>query len=98
MLFSSVRVPSLKSLGLVGDALTHAGLVLMNVQLVGMLLGGILWGVWGDKRGRLSVLFGSILLYSLANLANAWVTSVPAYALLRFLSGVGLAGEFGAGI
>jgi MFS family permease len=68
------------------------------MQMSGMLLGGIAWGVLGDKRGRLSVLFGSIVMYSLANLANAFVTSVPQYAVLRFVAGVGLAGELGAGI
>jgi MFS family permease len=66
--------------------------------MIGMLLGGILWGVLGDKRGRLSVLFGSILLYSLANIANGMVTDVTWYAVLRFVAGVGLAGELGAGI
>src|ERR1043165_5608564 len=66
--------------------------------MAGLLTGGILWGILGDKRGRLSVLFGSILLYSLANLANGFVTTVPQYAVLRFIAGVGLAGELGAGI
>lgn len=66
--------------------------------MAGLLVGGIIWGIMGDKRGRLSVLFGSILLYSLANIANGFVTSVPQYALLRFIAGIGLAGELGAGI
>ena len=98
ILFSIVRVPSLQSLGLSGEALLSQGLFILNAQMLGMLLGGIIWGVLGDKKGRLSVLFGSILLYSLANLANAFVTNVPAYALLRFVAGIGLAGELGAGI
>src|SRR4029453_15520966 len=68
------------------------------MQMIGMLVGGVLWGVLGDKRGRLSVLFGSILLYSAANLANAFVQSVGAYAALRAIAGIGLAGELGAGI
>jgi MFS family permease len=97
-LFSVVRVPSLKSLGVVGDQLLPEGVFLLNMQLAGLLLGGILWGVLGDKKGRLSVLFGSILLYSLANIANGMITSLPQYAVLRFIAGIGLAGELGAGI
>jgi MFS transporter, putative metabolite:H+ symporter len=71
---------------------------LLNMQMVGMLIGGIIWGILGDKKGRLSVLFGSIALYSVANIANAFVTSIPAYAFARFFAGVGLAGELGAAI
>jgi predicted MFS family arabinose efflux permease len=98
ILFSVIRVPSLTSLGLTGDELLESGVLLLNMQMAGMLVGGIAWGVMGDRRGRLSVLFGSILLYSLANLANAFVQDVPTYAVLRFIAGVGLAGELGAGI
>ncbi|WP_396623686.1 MFS transporter [Luteitalea sp.] len=98
LLFSIVRIPSLKSLGLQGDELLHAGERLLNMQMTGMLLGGLLWGVLGDRKGRLSVLFGSIFMYSAANIANAWVQSVEAYAWLRFVAGIGLAGELGAGI
>ena len=98
VLFSVVRIPSLKSLGLSPEEITKEGIFLINMQMIGMLVGGILWGVLGDKKGRLSVLFGSILLYSLANIGNAFVTDVPQYALLRFIAGVGLAGELGAGI
>ena len=98
LLFSIVRVPSLQALGLSGDELLKEGIYLINVQMAGLLAGGILWGILGDKRGRLSVLFGSILLYSLANIANGFVTTVPQYAFLRFVAGVGLAGELGAGI
>lgn len=98
VLFSVIRVPSLTALGLHGDALLREGLFLLDMQMLGMLLGGIAWGVLGDKRGRVSVLFGSILLYSLANIANGFVTSVGAYAALRFVAGAGLAGELGAGI
>ncbi|GAA4498362.1 MFS transporter [Hymenobacter ginsengisoli] len=96
ILFSIVRVKSLTALG-VTDVKTE-GEFLLQVQMGGMLLGGILWGVLGDKRGRLSVLFGSILLYSLANLANAFVHTMGQYAWLRLIAGVGLAGELGAGI
>lgn len=98
ILFSIVRVESLKSLGLSGDDLLHTGVYLINMQMFGMLVGGVLWGVWGDKRGRISVLFGSILLYSVANLANGMVQTVGQYAFWRFIAGVGLAGELGAGI
>ncbi|RYC66853.1 MULTISPECIES: MFS transporter [Spirosoma] len=97
-LFSVVRVPSLKALGVSEEQLLPEGVFLLNMQLAGLLIGGVLWGVLGDKRGRLSVLFGSILLYSLANIANGMVTDLNQYALLRFIAGVGLAGELGAGI
>ncbi|MBI5402601.1 MAG: MFS transporter [Ignavibacteriae bacterium] len=98
ILFSIVRVVSLKSLGISGDELMTDGVLLLNMQMGGMLIGGIIWGVIGDKKGRISVLFGSILLYSLANLANGFVQNVPQYAVLRFIAGIGLAGELGAGI
>ena len=97
-LFSVVRVPSLKALGVDGDRLLSEGILLLNAQMAGLLIGGIFWGVLGDKKGRLSVLFGSILLYSLANIANGFVTSLDQYVLLRFVAGLGLAGELGAGI
>jgi MFS family permease len=93
MLFSVVRIASLKDLGLSGQDLTDKGLLVLNLQMFGMLVGGIAWGVLGDRRGRMSVLFGSIVLYSLANIANAYVQSVEAYAALRFVAGIGLAGE-----
>lgn len=98
ILFQVIKNPSLEALGLKGQALTDAGLDLMNWQMIGMLIGGILWGILGDKKGRLSVLFGSIIMYSVANFANAFVTDIPTYALLRFVAGIGLAGELGAGI
>lgn len=98
VLFSIVRIPSLTDLGVKGAALTDDGLLLLNMQMGGMLLGGILWGILADRRGRLTVLFGSILLYSLANLANGFVQTLPQYAVLRLLAGIGLAGELGAGI
>jgi MFS family permease len=98
LLFSIVRVTSLRSLGVEGEQLLVAGERLLNMQMTGMLLGGLIWGVLGDRRGRLSVLFGSIFLYSAANIANAWVQSVEAYAWLRLIAGIGLAGELGAGI
>ena len=97
-LFSVVRVPSLKALGTAPDRLLPDGIMLLNMQMAGLLLGGIFWGVLGDRRGRLSVLFGSILIYSLANIGNGFVTTLNQYALLRFVAGVGLAGELGAGI
>ncbi len=99
ILFAIVRVKSLTELGVSEPArLLDEGITLLNMQMLGMLLGGILWGVLGDKRGRLSVLFGSILLYSLANVANGFVTDVSQYAALRFIAGIGLAGELGAGV
>jgi MFS family permease len=98
ILFSIVRVTSLRSLGVPEDQILSQGVLLLNMQMGGMLLGGIIWGVLGDKRGRLSVLFGSIVMYSLANIANGLVTSVPQYAALRLIAGIGLAGELGAGI
>ncbi len=98
LLFSIVRRSSLSALGVPAEELFAQGEFLLRVQMAGLLLGGIVWGIMGDKRGRLSVLFGSILLYSLANIANGFVTSVPQYAVLRFVAGIGLAGELGAGI
>lgn len=97
-LFSVVRVPSLKSLGLTGEQLLNDGIILLDMQMAGLLIGGIFWGILGDKKGRLSVLFGSIIIYSLANIANGFVSSFGQYAALRFLAGLGLAGELGAGI
>ena len=98
LLFSIVRRPSLISLGVPEDQLFDQGEHLLRVQMAGLLVGGIIWGIMGDKRGRLSVLFGSILLYSLANIANGFVTSVDQYVILRFIAGIGLAGELGAGV
>jgi MFS family permease len=98
LLFSIVRIPSLQTLGYSGEDLMIKGTLLLEIQMLGLLTGGILWGILGDKKGRLSVLFGSILLYSLANIANGFVTTLPQYAILRFIAGVGLAGELGAGI
>ena len=101
LLFGIVRVPSLNDLGLDVDT---SGTLILNFQMVGLLLGGILWGVFGDVKGRLSVLFGSILVYSLANIACGFLPSFPfedktmVYAILRFIAGIGLAGELGAGI
>jgi MFS family permease len=98
VLFGVVRISSLKSLGIVNDELMNVGVHLINYQMVGILLGGIFWGIVGDKRGRISVLLGSIFLYSVANILNAFVTEVGQYAILRFIAGVGLAGEVGAAI
>jgi MFS family permease len=97
-LFNIVRMPSLKAIGLSGEDLFHKGLIILDIQMTGMLLGGMIWGILGDKKGRLSVLFGSIILYSLANIANGFVTSFDQYAVLRFIAGIGLAGELGAGV
>lgn len=98
ILFNVVRRQSLLSLGVAEADLLNVGIQILDYQLIGMIIGGIGFGILGDKRGRLSVLFASILLYSVANVANAYITTVEQYALLRFLAGVGLAGELGVGI
>jgi MFS family permease len=98
LLFSIVRKASLESLGFSGAELESNGILLLNLQMAGMLIGGVLWGVLGDKKGRLSVLFGSIFLYSVANVANGFVGSIESYGFWRFVAGIGLAGELGAGI
>jgi putative MFS transporter len=98
IIFNVVKKQSLEALGYVGEAFKTQEILLFNWQMTGMLLGGILWGILGDRKGRASVLFGSILMYSLANIANAFVTNIEGYAICRFLAGIGLAGELGAGI
>jgi MFS family permease len=98
LLFSIVRSASLTDLGCAGDQLVSRGLMLLNFQNVGMLVGGIIFGILGDRFGRVVLLFGSILLYSLANIANGFVHTIDAYAMWRFIAGVGLAGELGGGI
>ena len=98
LLFSIVRKPSLIALGVPESNLLSEGEFLLQIQMTGLLVGGLIWGVMGDKLGRLSVLFGSILLYSLANIANGFVTTIDQYAWLRFIAGIGLAGELGAGV
>lgn len=101
LLFGIVRIPSLNELGLDVD---KVGTMIINYQMTGLLLGGIIWGIYGDKKGRLSVLFGSIIVYSLANIACGFLPQLnfgdkaTIYALLRFIAGIGLAGELGAGI
>jgi putative MFS transporter len=98
LLFSIIRIPSLQSLGLDSAAISGEGLRILNIQMIGLLLGGIFWGVLGDKKGRLKVLYASIILYSIGNIANGFVHTVNQYALVRFITGFGLAGELGAGI
>ncbi|NBY25755.1 MAG: MFS transporter [Chitinophagaceae bacterium] len=98
LLFGIIRVPSLESLGLSPEEVKASGELILQWQMWGLLLGGIISGVIGDKRGRLSVLFGSIVLYSLANIANGFVETVEQYKWIRFIAGLGLAGELGAGI
>ena len=98
LLFGIVRIPSLRELGLSPEEISIVGKSIINWQMSGLLLGGILWGVLGDKNGRLSVLFGSIITYSLMNIACGFVQDVNTYKILRFVAGVGLAGELGAGI
>jgi MFS family permease len=98
ILFNIVRVPSLKELGLSASEISIIGSKILNYQQAGLLLGSVFWGVMGDKRGRLSVLFGSILLYSLASIACGFVHDPDMYAYLRLIAGIGLAGELGAGL
>jgi len=98
LLFPIVRQASLTALGVAADRQIEVGAFLLNWQMIGMLLGGVLWGILGDRKGRLSTLFGSIALYSGANLANAFVTGLPSYAFGRFMPGLGLAGELGAAV
>jgi MFS transporter, putative metabolite:H+ symporter len=98
VIFGVVRVVSLRELGLSGEQITQYGATILNMQMSGMLIGGVIWGVLGDKIGRLKVLFGSIAIYSIANLLNAFVTSVEQYEAARFFAGLGLAGELGAGV
>ena len=98
LLFGIVRKPSLRELGLSDEAILSEGELLLSVQMIGMMLGGIVWGILGDKKGRLKVLFGSILLYSIANIANGFVQTTGQYTVIRFIAGFGLAGELGAGV
>lgn len=98
LLFSIVRKPSLVSLGVSDANIVSASSSVINYQMIGLLIGGILWGSLGDKKGRLSVLFGSIILYSIANIVCGFVHTPEQYAWARFVAGLGLAGELGAGI
>ncbi len=98
LLFNIVRIESLKELGLSEELVKSKGEFIISIQMLGLLIGGIIWGIMGDKKGRLSVLFGSIVLYSVANIINGFVQTPEQYALVRFIAGIGLAGELGAGI
>ena len=98
LLFSITRVPALRSMGLTEAQILSDGESILMWQMAGLLIGGIIWGIMGDKRGRLSVLFGSIILYSLANIANGFVETADQFRWIRFVAGLGLAGELGAGI
>ena len=98
ILFGIVRAPSLESLGFSQEEVTNYGILLIDLQMIGMLIGGLFWGILGDKYGRLKMLFASIIMYSVANVLNGLVNDVYSYAILRFIAGVGLAGELGVGI
>src|SRR6185312_6239212 len=98
LLFNIIRLPSLRSLGLTADEADKRGLTILSIQMGGLLIGGIIWGILGDKKGRLRVLFASIILYSLGSIANGMVHTVTQYEVARFITGLGLAGELGAGI
>src|SRR5690606_16045036 len=92
LLFGIIRIPSLKEMGLTPEQITTDGESILSWQMTGLMLGGILWGILGDKKGRSSVLFGSILLYSLGNIANGFVQTVEQYKWIRLVAGIGLAG------
>lgn len=98
VIFSIVRIQSFHDLGIPEADMRTDGEYVLNMQMGGLLLGGLLWGVLGDKFGRVKVLFGSILMYSLANIANGFVQDIHTYAIIRFIAGIGLAGELGAGV
>jgi MFS family permease len=98
LLFSIIRVPSLETMGLSIEQSVIEGKRIINIQMMGLLIGGFLWGILGDKIGRMKVLFASIILYSLGNIANGFVQTPNQYAWIRFISGIGLAGELGASI
>lgn len=98
IIFSIVRIQSFSDIGVPLDQMRSKGEYVLNMQMGGLLIGGVIWGVLGDKYGRLKVLFGSILLYSIANIANGFVQNVTTYGIIRFIAGIGLAGELGAGI
>ncbi|MEO8887191.1 MAG: MFS transporter [Mucilaginibacter sp.] len=98
VIFSIVRVKSLQDIGIPADRIESEGVYVINMQMFGLLLGGIIWGIVGDKLGRIKVLFGSIFLYSIANFVNGMVHDVNSYAVIRLIAGIGLAGELGAGI
>jgi putative MFS transporter len=98
VIFSIVRIQSFHDIGIPETEMRTGGEYVLNMQMGGLLLGGLIWGIIGDKFGRIKVLFGSILLYSFANMANAFVGNINIYAIVRFLAGIGLAGELGAGI
>lgn len=98
LLFSITRIESLRSFNLSPEKITSEGEAIIMWQMAGLMLGGIIWGIMGDKKGRLSVLFGSIVLYSMANIANGFVEDTMQFRIVRFIAGLGLAGELGAGI
>ncbi|OKS86324.1 MFS transporter [Mucilaginibacter polytrichastri] len=98
VVFSVIRIKSLHDLGVADADMRTTGAFVLNMQMAGLLVGGIIWGIIGDKYGRIKVLFGSILMYSLANFANGLVHDITWYAIVRVIAGIGLAGELGAGI
>ncbi|UIR54515.1 MFS transporter [Sphingobacterium sp. SRCM116780] len=98
IIFSIVRIKSFEEIGVSPEDMRSKGEFVLNMQMAGLLIGGIIWGIIGDKFGRLKVLFGSILLYSLANISNGFVQDVMTYGIIRFIAGIGLAGELGAGV
>ena len=98
LIFSAVRKVSLMDLGVAETDTLNIGISLLNFQLIGLMIGGVLWGILADKFGRKTILFSSILIYSISNIANSYISSVDMYYWLRFIAGIGLAGELGVGI
>lgn len=96
--FAITRIASFRELGVPEENMKSVGEGILNWQMIGLMLGGLAWGILGDKKGRTSVLFGSIFLYSIATIANGFVQDVDTYSALRFVAGLGLAGELGASI
>lgn len=98
ILFGIVMKPSLRAIGVPDEHMFTIGGNLLGMQMIGMLVGGLVWGILGDKKGRLSTLFLTILLYSLANIMNGFVQTIEQYKIMRFIAGFGLAGELGVGV
>lgn len=98
LIFSSERIESLQAIGVAKENMKDVGIMILNFQMAGLIMGGFLFGILADKFGRLKVLFASILLYSLANIGNAFVTNVTAFAIARLFAGIGLAGELGVAL
>lgn len=96
--FLVTRQKVLTDFGFSGSQLMETGLYMVNLQFAGLLVGGVIFGVLGDKIGRKQSLLGSILLYSIATLASGMTHNIDVFAALRFIAGIGIAGEVGVGV